>query len=180
MTYIHITHTMSWYCLVKEESRVFFIAILSLPKRSPKNLKHRKTPFDNKPWVYILSRCNVFLYKLTYTWPTKIKSCLLFSFDYPYFFFSAAFLVTLLCFNVVLNHYLEVSVIILTICNMSLPFQAVTSFDLETRARLLQFVTGTSRVPMNGFSELYGSNGPQKFTIEPWGTPHSLPRAHTW
>lgn len=58
-------------------------------------------------------------------------------------------------------------------------WKAVTSFDLETRARLLQFVTGTSRVPMNGFSELYGSNGPQKFTIEPWGTPHSLPRAHT-
>ena len=58
--------------------------------------------------------------------------------------------------------------------------QAVTSFDMETRARLLQFVTGTSRVPMNGFAELYGSNGPQKFTIEPWGTPHSLPRAHTW
>ena len=54
------------------------------------------------------------------------------------------------------------------------------SFDLETRACLLQFVTGTSRVPMNGFAELYGSNGPQKFTIEPWGTAHSLPRAHTW
>lgn len=58
-------------------------------------------------------------------------------------------------------------------------WKAVASFDLETRARLLQFVTGTSRVPMNGFAELYGSNGPQKFTIEPWGTPHSLPRAHT-
>ncbi|EDO46071.1 predicted protein [Nematostella vectensis] len=58
-------------------------------------------------------------------------------------------------------------------------WKAVNSFDIETRARLLQFVTGTSRVPMNGFSELYGSNGPQRFTIEPWGTPHSLPRAHT-
>ncbi|KAK2555405.1 E3 ubiquitin-protein ligase NEDD4-like [Acropora cervicornis] len=58
-------------------------------------------------------------------------------------------------------------------------WKALSSFDLETRARLLQFVTGTSRVPMNGFAELYGSNGPQRFTIEPWGTPHSLPRAHT-
>lgn len=48
------------------------------------------------------------------------------------------------------------------------------------KARLLQFVTGTSRVPMNGFTELYGSNGPQKFTIERWGDTHSLPRAHTW
>ena len=51
---------------------------------------------------------------------------------------------------------------------------------MEDRACLLQFVTGTSRVPMNGFAELYGSNGPQKFTIEPWGKAHSLPRAHTW
>lgn len=48
------------------------------------------------------------------------------------------------------------------------------------RSRLLQFVTGTSRVPMNGFKELYGSNGPQMFTIEKWGTPENYPRAHTW
>lgn len=48
------------------------------------------------------------------------------------------------------------------------------------RARLLQFVTGTSRVPMNGFKELYGSNGPQLFTVEKWGTPDNFPRAHTW
>lgn len=48
------------------------------------------------------------------------------------------------------------------------------------RARLLQFVTGTSRVPMNGFKELYGSNGNQLFTIEKWGTPDNYPRAHTW
>lgn len=58
--------------------------------------------------------------------------------------------------------------------------QAVCTFDNEMKARLLQFVTGTSRVPMNGFTELYGSNGPQKFTIEKWGDTHSLPRAHTW
>lgn len=48
------------------------------------------------------------------------------------------------------------------------------------RSRLLQFVTGTSRVPMNGFKELYGSNGPQMFTIERWGTQDNFPRAHTW
>ena len=59
-------------------------------------------------------------------------------------------------------------------------FQAVYSLNNETRARLLQFVTGTSRVPMNGFKELYGSNGPQLFTIERWGNPRQLPRAHTW
>jgi len=55
----------------------------------------------------------------------------------------------------------------------------VLSFSNEMRARLLQFVTGTSRVPMNGFKELYGSNGPQLFTIEKWGAPNNFPRAHT-
>jgi len=58
-------------------------------------------------------------------------------------------------------------------------WKAVSTFDNEMKARLLQFVTGTSRVPMNGFVELYGSNGPQKFAIERWGNTHQLPRAHT-
>ncbi|XP_076549123.1 E3 ubiquitin-protein ligase Nedd4 isoform X5 [Osmia lignaria lignaria] len=58
-------------------------------------------------------------------------------------------------------------------------WRVVLSFSNEMRSRLLQFVTGTSRVPMNGFKELYGSNGPQLFTIEKWGTPDNYPRAHT-
>uniref|UniRef100_A0A8D2LS84 E3 ubiquitin-protein ligase n=1 Tax=Varanus komodoensis TaxID=61221 RepID=A0A8D2LS84_VARKO len=58
-------------------------------------------------------------------------------------------------------------------------WKAVLMMDSEKRIRLLQFVTGTSRVPMNGFAELYGSNGPQLFTIECWGSPDKLPRAHT-
>ncbi|XP_060536344.1 E3 ubiquitin-protein ligase Nedd-4 isoform X2 [Cylas formicarius] len=58
-------------------------------------------------------------------------------------------------------------------------WRVVLSFNNEMRARLLQFVTGTSRVPMNGFKELYGSNGPQLFTIEKWGTTDNYPRAHT-
>ncbi|XP_053061725.1 E3 ubiquitin-protein ligase NEDD4-like isoform X7 [Acinonyx jubatus] len=58
-------------------------------------------------------------------------------------------------------------------------WKAVLLMDAEKRIRLLQFVTGTSRVPMNGFAELYGSNGPQLFTIEQWGSPEKLPRAHT-
>ena len=40
--------------------------------------------------------------------------------------------------------------------------QAVENMDSENRARLLQFVTGTSKVPMNGFAELQGI---QHFTI---------------
>ncbi|KAL4228206.1 neural precursor cell expressed [Mactra antiquata] len=58
-------------------------------------------------------------------------------------------------------------------------WKAIYSFNNETRSRLLQFVTGTSRVPMNGFKELHGSNGPQLFTIDKWGDPSQLPRAHT-
>lgn len=58
-------------------------------------------------------------------------------------------------------------------------WRLILSYNNEMRSRLLQFVTGTSRVPMNGFKELYGSNGPKKFTIEKWGTPDNFPRAHT-
>lgn len=34
--------------------------------------------------------------------------------------------------------------------------QAVKSFDNEKRTRLLQFVTGTCRLPVGGFAELMG------------------------
>ncbi len=34
--------------------------------------------------------------------------------------------------------------------------QVVESFDDEMRARLLQFVTGSSRVPLEGFKALQG------------------------
>jgi hypothetical protein len=33
---------------------------------------------------------------------------------------------------------------------------------------LLQFATASSRVPMNGFAELQGSNGPQRFNLRQW------------
>ncbi|CAF1337842.1 unnamed protein product, partial [Didymodactylos carnosus] len=58
-------------------------------------------------------------------------------------------------------------------------WQAVSTLNTEERTRLLQFVTGTSRLPMNGFRELWGSSGPQLFTIEKWGDRTKLPRAHT-
>jgi len=58
-------------------------------------------------------------------------------------------------------------------------WQAVKSFDNEKCARLLQFVTGTCRLPVGGFAELIGSNGPQKFCIEKVGKETWLPRSHT-
>ena len=39
----------------------------------------------------------------------------------------------------------------------------------ERKARLLQFTTVTSRVPVNGFKDLQGSDGPRRFTIEKSG-----------
>ncbi|XP_016068005.1 PREDICTED: E3 ubiquitin-protein ligase HECW1 [Miniopterus natalensis] len=56
---------------------------------------------------------------------------------------------------------------------------AVEHFNNEQRLRLLQFVTGTSSVPYEGFAALRGSNGLRRFCIEKWGKITSLPRAHT-
>uniref|UniRef100_A0A1B6KDB2 HECT-type E3 ubiquitin transferase n=1 Tax=Graphocephala atropunctata TaxID=36148 RepID=A0A1B6KDB2_9HEMI len=56
---------------------------------------------------------------------------------------------------------------------------AMERFSNEQRLRLLQFVTGTSSVPYEGFAALRGSTGPRKFCVEKWGKPNSLPRAHT-
>ena len=41
---------------------------------------------------------------------------------------------------------------------------------------LVQFVTGTSSMPFEGFKALKGSNGPKLFTIDNVGDPESLPR----
>ncbi|XP_031619343.1 E3 ubiquitin-protein ligase Su(dx) [Contarinia nasturtii] len=58
-------------------------------------------------------------------------------------------------------------------------WQFVRESDNEKRTRLLQFVTGTCRVPVGGFAELMGSNGPQRFCIEKVGKDTWLPRSHT-
>ncbi|KAI1832672.1 hypothetical protein DTO006G1_1630 [Penicillium roqueforti] len=59
-------------------------------------------------------------------------------------------------------------------------WRAVRSFDKEERAKLLQFVTGTSKVPLNGFKELEGMNGVSKFNIHrDYGHKDRLPSSHT-
>ncbi|XP_041375572.1 NEDD4-like E3 ubiquitin-protein ligase WWP1 [Gigantopelta aegis] len=55
----------------------------------------------------------------------------------------------------------------------------VREIDNEKRTRLLQFVTGTCRLPVGGLAELMGSNGPQRFCIEKVGKETWLPRSHT-
>ncbi|NXT17196.1 HECW2 ligase, partial [Syrrhaptes paradoxus] len=42
---------------------------------------------------------------------------------------------------------------------------AVERFNNEQRLRLLQFVTGTSSIPYEGFASLRGSNGPRRFCV---------------
>ena len=58
-------------------------------------------------------------------------------------------------------------------------WQILRSWPPEQKARLLQFTTGTSRIPVNGFKDLQGSDGPRRFTIEKYGDSSKLPRSHT-
>ncbi|CAB4254354.1 similar to Saccharomyces cerevisiae YER125W RSP5 E3 ubiquitin ligase of the NEDD4 family [Maudiozyma barnettii] len=58
-------------------------------------------------------------------------------------------------------------------------WKTVSEWDNEQRARLLQFTTGTSRIPVNGFKDLQGSDGPRRFTIEKAGEIQQLPKSHT-
>uniref|UniRef100_A0A8K9Y6T4 HECT-type E3 ubiquitin transferase n=1 Tax=Oncorhynchus mykiss TaxID=8022 RepID=A0A8K9Y6T4_ONCMY len=59
-------------------------------------------------------------------------------------------------------------------------WEAVESFTEERRGRLLQFVTGSTRVPLQGFKALQGSAGPRLFTIHLIeANTDNLPKAHT-
>ncbi|XP_059637615.1 E3 ubiquitin-protein ligase UPL2-like [Cornus florida] len=59
-------------------------------------------------------------------------------------------------------------------------WEVVQGFSKEDKARLLQFVTGTSKVPLEGFSALQGISGSQKFQIhKAYGSADHLPSAHT-
>lgn len=58
-------------------------------------------------------------------------------------------------------------------------WKCVRSWPAERKSRLLQFATGTSRIPVNGFKDLQGSDGPRRFTIEKSGDPSQLPKSHT-
>ncbi|KAJ2577019.1 hypothetical protein GGH19_001662, partial [Coemansia sp. RSA 1807] len=55
----------------------------------------------------------------------------------------------------------------------------VAEMDSEHQTRLMQFTTGTSRIPVNGFKDLQGSDGPRRFTVEKSGDIVALPKSHT-
>ena len=58
-------------------------------------------------------------------------------------------------------------------------WKCVRSWSPERRSRLLQFATGTTRIPVNGFRDLQGSYGLQRFTIGKAGDSDELPKNHT-
>jgi E3 ubiquitin-protein ligase HUWE1 len=59
-------------------------------------------------------------------------------------------------------------------------WQLMSELDQQEKALMLLFVTGTSKVPINGFAGLQGMNGAQKFSIHNSGsTFDKLPTAHT-
>lgn len=63
-------------------------------------------------------------------------------------------------------------------------WQVLAGFSAEERARLLQFATGTSRVPVQGFKALMSSDGRvRRFTVQmvPRGPPPTglMPKGHT-
>ena len=60
-------------------------------------------------------------------------------------------------------------------------WETLHTFTEEQKARLLQFVTGTSRVPVTGFARLQGNDGKEApFTLAPIDVELSIfPRSHT-
>ncbi len=59
-------------------------------------------------------------------------------------------------------------------------WRALKSFNRDERAKVLSFATGTSRVPLSGFTDLQGVQGVQRFSIHrAYGEPDRLPQAHT-
>ncbi len=60
-------------------------------------------------------------------------------------------------------------------------WEVLESFSTKERAEFLQFVTGTSKVPLDGFKNLPGASGVQRFQIHKvYGDSERLPSAHTW
>lgn len=58
-------------------------------------------------------------------------------------------------------------------------WELVASMPQEDLKLLLKFVTGTDKVPVGGFEFLYGSNGPQKLTLNKASKRNGLPAAHS-
>lgn len=58
-------------------------------------------------------------------------------------------------------------------------WSALSTFDGEEKALFIQFVTGTSKVPIGGFRSLQGMSGIQRFQIHKASGVDRLPSSHT-
>lgn len=60
-------------------------------------------------------------------------------------------------------------------------WEVMETLDRTEKGNLLQFVTGSSKVPVEGFNSLQGMNGPEPFQITRIVTsdPMRLPQGHT-
>lgn len=58
-------------------------------------------------------------------------------------------------------------------------WETVGAFDTEQKRQFLQFCTGSSRVPLEGFQGLQGSDGPRRFCVQKIDDVSRLPSAHT-
>lgn len=60
-------------------------------------------------------------------------------------------------------------------------WEVMETLDRTEKGNFLQFVTGSSKVPIEGFDHLQGMNGPEKFQISKIVTrdPMRLPQGHT-
>eukprot|EP00730_Choanoeca_flexa_P007749 TRINITY_DN12385_c0_g4_i1.p1 TRINITY_DN12385_c0_g4~~TRINITY_DN12385_c0_g4_i1.p1 ORF type:complete len:1717 (+),score=489.72 TRINITY_DN12385_c0_g4_i1:522-5153(+) len=59
-------------------------------------------------------------------------------------------------------------------------WRCLRSFSQNERVKLIQFVTGTGKIPVGGFGQLVGMSGPTKFNIhKDRSGHHRLPQAHT-
>lgn len=58
-------------------------------------------------------------------------------------------------------------------------WEILEEYTNEDLARLVQFITGTSKIPLEGFSKLQGMHGPQKISIHKDCHIDQLPKSHT-
>ncbi len=57
-------------------------------------------------------------------------------------------------------------------------WMCMESWNMEQRAKVLQFTTGSTRLPVTGFKDLPAGKGHHKFTIQKTSKVRELPRSH--
>ena len=58
-------------------------------------------------------------------------------------------------------------------------FGNVLMNGIQNKSKIITIYNGDFRIPVNGFKDLQGSDGPRRFTIEKAGEANQLPKSHT-